>query len=310
MIFVVVGLVATSVALLVVAAVTVVPGRTRGLERQLAELERLGAGTSGISARRRRQAVREQFETLVRVLGERVERGRKDTSEVRQFLVRAGFRRPGAVLYYWGVRAVLMAGLGAAGLLILPLFGVRFVPTTIGALWLAAFGWIAPTFAVRLLMRRRQKDLQRALPDTLDLLVICVEAGLGLNHALVRVSQEIHFVSRNMSEELALVNLEIRAGTPREEALRNLGERVGLVDFRALTAMLIQTDRFGTSIARALRVHADSLRTKRRQRAEEAAAKTTIKLVFPLVFCIFPALFVVVLGPAMIQIFAMLRTVL
>ncbi len=113
-----------------------------------------------------------------------------------------------------------------------------------------------------------------------------------------------------MSEELALVNLEIRAGTPRDEALRNLGERTGLADVRALTAMLIQTDRFGTSIARALRVHADTLRTKRRQRAEEAAAKTTIKLVFPLVLFVFPALFVVVLGPAMIQIFRALRSVL
>lgn len=310
MIYVVVGLIATSVALLVVAAIAMVPGRARGLERQLAELERLDAGQRSIPGRRRRQAMRAQFETLVRVLGERVERGRTDTSEVRQFLIRAGFRKPSAVIYYWGVRVALMGGLGAVGLLILPLFGVRVVPMTIGVLWLAAFGWIAPTFAVRLRMRRRQKDLQRALPDTLDLLVICVEAGLGLNHALVRVSQEIHFVSRNMSEELALVNLEIRAGTPREEALRNLGERVGLVDFRSLTAMLIQTDRFGTSIARALRVHADSMRTKRRQRAEEAAAKTTIKLVFPLVFCIFPALFVVVLGPAMIHIFKALKTVI
>jgi tight adherence protein C len=134
------------------------------------------------------------------------------------------------------------------------------------------------------------------------MLVVCVEAGLGLNQAIVRVSHEVERISPVLSEQLELVNLEIRAGTAREDALRNLGERTGLDDIRSLTAMLIQTDRFGTSIAQALRVQADTLRTKRRQRAEEAAAKTTIKLVFPLVLFIFPAMFVVILGPAIIQI--------
>jgi tight adherence protein C len=145
--------------------------------------------------------------------------------------------------------------------------------------------------------------MQKALPDALDMLVVSVEAGLGLNQALVRVSEEIYRLSPVLSEQLALVNLEIRAGTSREEALRNLAERTGLQDISSLVGMLIQTDRFGTSVAQALRVHADTMRTKRRQRAEEAAAKTTIKMVFPLVFCIFPALFVVILGPALIQIY-------
>jgi tight adherence protein C len=133
--------------------------------------------------------------------------------------------------------------------------------------------------------------------------VVSVEAGLGLNQALVRVSEEIYRISPVLSEQLALVNLEIRAGTSREEALRNLAERTGLQDISSLVGMLIQTDRFGTSVAQALRVHSETMRTKRRQRAEEAAAKTTIKMVFPLVFCIFPALFVVILGPALIQIY-------
>jgi tight adherence protein C len=149
--------------------------------------------------------------------------------------------------------------------------------------------------------------LQRALPDSLDLLVVCVEAGLGLNQALVRVSEEIEHVSTVMSDELVLTNLEIRAGTPRDEALRNLGERTGLGDLKSLTAMLIQTDRFGTSVATALRVHSDTMRTKRRQRAEEAAAKTTIKLVFPLVLFIFPAMFVVILGPAVLHILEQMK---
>jgi len=121
------------------------------------------------------------------------------------------------------------------------------------------------------------------------------------------VAEEIDRLSPVLSEQMSLVNYEIRAGTAREEALRNLAERTGLADLASLTAMLIQTDRFGTSVAQALRIHADTMRTKRRQRAEEAAAKTTIKLIFPLVFCIFPAMFVVILGPALIQILAALK---
>jgi tight adherence protein C len=144
--------------------------------------------------------------------------------------------------------------------------------------------------------------MQKALPDALDLFVVCVEAGLGLNQAIMRVSEEIERVSPVLADQLALVNLEIRAGTPRDEAFRNLGDRTGLQDIKSLMAMLIQTDRFGTSVAQALRTHAETMRTKRRQRAEEAAAKTTIKLVFPLVLFVFPALFVIILGPAVIQI--------
>jgi tight adherence protein C len=174
--------------------------------------------------------------------------------------------------------------------------------SAVAGLWLAAVGWTVPPFYMRYRINRRQKDIVRALPDALDMLVVCVEAGLALNQALLRVSEEIVNVSPLMGEQLALVNLEIRAGTAREEALRNLGDRTGVPDIRSLVAMLIQTDRFGTSIATALRVHADTLRSKRRQRAEEAAAKTTIKLIFPLVFFVFPAMFVVILGPALIQI--------
>jgi len=145
-------------------------------------------------------------------------------------------------------------------------------------------------------------EIQAALADALDLLVACVEAGMGLNQALVRVAEEVRNVSESLAEELAMVNLEIRAGTPRDQALRNLAERTGSDDVEALVSMLIQTERFGTSVGRALRVQASTLRQKRRQRAEEAAAKTTIKLVFPLVLFVFPALFVVILGPAVIQV--------
>jgi tight adherence protein C len=149
-------------------------------------------------------------------------------------------------------------------------------------------------------IRSRQHKLRRGLADGLDLLVICVEAGLGLDQALMRVSQELKVTHPELSEELQLVNIEMRVGKSRIEALRELARRTGLDDIQSLVAMLIQTERFGTSIAQSLRVHSDDLRTKRRQRAEELSAKTTVKMVPPLVFFIFPALMVVILGPAVI----------
>src|SRR5262245_46681995 len=170
-----------------------------------------------------------------------------------------------------------------------------------GATGFMLIGYVAPRFFLKRMVRRRQHRLRLSLPDALDLLVICVEAGMGLNQAIVKVSEELQQTHPEMSEEFNLVNLEIRAGRTRTDALRNLGERTGVDDIVSLAAMLIQTDRFGTSVARSLRVHSDSLRTERIQRAEEAAAKTTIKLIFPLMFCVFPALLVVILGPSFLN---------
>src|SRR6185369_12439875 len=150
---------------------------------------------------------------------------------------------------------------------------------------------------------------RKALPDALDLMVVCVEAGLGLNAALNRVGQEMDLVEPALAEELAMTNREIRAGRARDEALRNLGNRTGVDDLKSLVAMLVQTDRFGTSIADSLRVFADSMRTKRRQRAEELVAKAAIKLIFPLLLCIFPALFIVLMGPALIRIWDLFNAV-
>ena len=208
---------------------------------------------------------------------------------------------------YLGTRVLLPAALGIGSLLLLPILGLSAIKVILGVVYFTGLGYVLPTLIVGMRIRRRQKEMQRALPDALDMLVVSVEAGLGLNQALVRVADEIYRLSPVLSEQMTLVNLEIRAGTAREEALRNLADRTGLADIASLTGMLIQTDRFGTSVAQALRIHADTMRTKRRQRAEEAAAKTTIKLIFPLVFCVFPALFVVILGPAVIQIMAALK---
>jgi tight adherence protein C len=285
----------------VVAASEFVPARDRNITRKLTELEEI-ASSRTLAQKRRRQTKREQLEVWLETLGERVAEGREDVSEVRLKLLQAGYRSPRAVSIYYSLRvlslvagAVLIAVLAPA----LSLSGTRLL-IWIGAA--AAVGWILPSGFLSRKVRLRQKELQKALPDTLDMLVVCVEAGLGLNQAIVRVSDEVEHISSAMSEELQIVNLEIRAGTPREDALRHLGERTGLKDIQGLVAMLIQTDRFGTSIAQALRVHSDDLRVKRRQRAEEQAAKTTIKLVIPLAVFVFPAMFVVILGPAVLSI--------
>jgi tight adherence protein C len=254
-------------------------------------------------ARRRRQVKSERLLKVLQALGQQVGSGRRDTTAVRQFLIQAGFSDPRAVSIYWATRVSLAAGLPILALFGLPLLGAGSNQVFLALLYFGALGWIGPAFYVRRRLKARQKQVQLALPDMLDMLVVCVEAGLGLNQALVRVADEIEHVSTVMAEQLAMVNLEMRAGTPREEALKNLAERTGLPDIRSLVSMMIQTDRFGTSVADALRVHSDTMRTKRRQRAEEAAAKTTIKLVFPLVLLVFPAMFVVVIGPSALAIF-------
>jgi tight adherence protein C len=164
-----------------------------------------------------------------------------------------------------------------------------------------ALGFFLPRFVLKRMIRDRQRRITLGLPDALDLTVICVEAGLALDQAMMRVGADLHHAHPDLSNEFHLVNLEMRAGKPRAEALRNLAARTGVDDIRALVGTLIQTDRFGTSVAQALRVHSDSLRTERRQRAEEQAAKTTIKMVVPLVLFVLPSIIFVTLGPAIIQ---------
>ena len=303
MLFVIAALTAMSIALAITAVSRAVPARPRGITRQLAELER------GLTGHQEEEAKRLRFERSSRIkevlewLGTSFANSGAEKTSTRQFLMWAGYREPSAPAIYWGARIASPIALAALMSLIVLVAGGGAIRTGLAVLWAAAVGWIAPTFYVGSRVRRRQKDIQRALPDALDLMVVCVEAGLALNQAMVRVAEEIRHVSALMSDEIALVNLEIRAAVPRDEALRHLAERTGVADLRSLTAMLIQTDRFGTSVAHALRVHSDTMRVKRRQRAEEAAAKTTIKLVFPLATCIFPALFVVILGPALVMIY-------
>lgn len=306
MLILAVVLIAVSAIFAVLAFGEFAPGKSATLARRMAELEEGTSGTPETLRRRRRQARSERLTNLIQALGEKAEVGRKDISAVRLRLVQAGYPNANAVSLYLGSRLALPIGLSAGAFILTPALDSRLVVVLAVSAWAGVLGYILPAFYTGSRIKSRQKQMQKALPDALDLLVVCVEAGLGLNQALVRVSEEIDRVSTVLSEQIGLVNFEIRAGTPRDEALRNLADRTGLEDIRSLVAMLIQTDRFGTSIAQALRVQSETLRTKRRQRAEEAAAKTTIKLVFPLVLFIFPAMFVVILGPALIQIFEVL----
>ena len=225
-----------------------------------------------------------------------------DSSSGR-LLLYAGYRDRSALRVFQLSRL-----LGALGLAAIPaVLAARKMITPASAFLMLAIaalaGYMLPKIYVRLTARRRQHRIRLSLPDALDLLVVCVEAGMGLNQAIVRVSEELRGTHPEIAEEFNIVNLEIRAGRTRPEALRGLGERTGVDDVISLAAMIIQTDKFGTSIAKSLRVHSDALRTERRQRAEEAAAKTTIKLIFPLMFCIFPSLFVIILGPAALHLY-------
>jgi tight adherence protein C len=251
----------------------------------------------------RRLNVLERFRRKSRIQDEIVAMVTSEQSAgIRLQLIQAGFRNPKAFQIYFGIRAALPAFLFLVGVVLGKSMGMEnqkiFLLSALGLL----FGFLFPIAFVRWKIRKRQEEITDHLPDALDLLVVCVEAGLGLNASFVKIAEEFKLSSPTLSEEFDIVNREMVAGKPRVDALRSLADRTGVEEVKSLVAMLIQTEKLGTSLAQSLRVHSDSLRTKRSQRAEEAAAKTTIKLVFPLVFLLFPALFVVILGPGMIQI--------
>jgi tight adherence protein C len=230
----------------------------------------------------------------------------KELKGARLLLNQAGIRSAGAYRTYLVVRWALPVALAALALTFGKAYGLRNQSTFLLGFAGGITGFILPDFVLRWKIRQRQELITDSLPDGLDLLVVCVEAGLGLNAAFVKITEEFQLSCPALSEEFDVVNREMVAGKPRQEALRALSDRTGVEDVKSLVAMLIQTEKLGTSLAQSLRVHSDSLRTRRRQRAEEAAAKTTIKLVFPLVFLMFPALFIVILGPGVIKIIEVL----
>ncbi len=218
-------------------------------------------------------------------------------------LIQAGYRNSGAFGIFFGAKVILSVGLFFLFLGISVSLKNEFNISLALAILGFIGGLLLPNVWLNSKLRNRQTEIFHSLPDVLDLMTVCVEAGLGLDSAIIKISEEKQFSKQILADEFKIVSREIRAGKPRVEAMRDLGERTGVDDIKSLVALLIQTDKLGASLARSLRVHSDSLRTKRRQIAEEAAAKTSVKLIFPLAFFIFPALFVVLLGPAAIKIY-------
>jgi tight adherence protein C len=221
-----------------------------------------------------------------------------EARKVQKDLMHAGFRSESGPVIYRGIQLFSLAFFPAAVAFGCAVLGRPLSSALIYIIVAVGVGGYLPRFVLNRMIKRRQLLLRWGLADALDLLVVSIEAGLGLNAALVRVGEELRVVHPDMSEEFEMTNLEIRVGRERDEALRNLSERCGIDDLKSLVAMLIQADRFGTSIAKAVRVYADSLRTKRRQRAEQAAQKAAVKLLMPLALFLFPTLFIVILGPA------------
>ena len=247
---------------------------------------------------------------LIKRLGTMVQPSNEtDVKTIRHALITAGYRHPQAPLVFLGSKlSMAIAFLLGTTLIPAKALGFPSFSTLLIYYVLAAFvGYYLPEYWLRWTVSARKVRILHALPDALDLLVVCVEAGLGLDQALARVGEEIKFAHRDLSDELGLLSLELRTGLTRTEALRNLSHRIDLEEFKNLVALLIQTDRFGTSIGQALRVHSDSMKVARRMKAEELAAKLPVKLLFPLLFFIFPNLFIVVLGPAAIRV---IRTLL
>jgi tight adherence protein C len=289
-----------STALFLVLSVLFAWIGVRGWSRPRAAIDRIAGARVSQDISLRHPSL--GFGDVLARLGNAVPLAPQDTTAMQRRLIRAGFRGPGALKTFYGTKIALAI---AAPLLA----AVLASPSDTGQNHQTAFilasvaaGFLAPNQFVRLKRRRRERELRRGLPNALDLLVVCVESGLGLDQAIMQVSKELMSAHPEISEEFALINLELKAGKRRVEALRNLADRTGVEDIKRLAAVMIQADRFGTSIGQSLRGHSDYMRVQKRQQVEEKAAKLGVKLVFPIFFCILPSLFVVTVGPMVVRI--------
>ena len=299
-------LVFASVALLIF---NVMSQRSQGADPVAARLADIKSTTEGTSWWQSRRAQRRPaWERLLARLAGFLPNA--DGSEsIRDGLTEAGLRGPNAVTTFLGAKVLLGIGLPFIFLFVMGLMGMSLGNIVIWMLVLAVLGFYLPTLWLWSESNKRKLEVTHGLPDALDLMVVCVEAGLGLNAAILKVASEMSLASPVLATELRMVNNEMKAGINRIDALRNLADRTGVSDVKSLVAVLVQTDRLGTSVAASLRAQSDSLRVKRRQRAEEAAHKVAVKLVFPLVLCIFPELLLVLLGPGMLSIYHALSSV-
>ena len=299
-------LVFASVALLIY---NVMAQRQSGPDPVAARLADIKSTTEGTSWwQSRRQQRRPAWERLLARLAGFLPNA--DGSEsIKDGLTEAGMRGPNAVTTFLGAKVLLAVGLPFIFLFVLGFLGVPLGNIIVWLIVLAVVGFYLPTLWLWSEANKRKLEVTHALPDALDLMVVCVEAGLGLNAAILKVAGEMVLASPVLATELRMVNNEMKAGINRIDALRNLADRTGVSDVKSLVAVLVQTDRLGTSVAASLRAQSDSLRVKRRQRAEEAAHKVAVKLVFPLVLCIFPELLLILLGPGMLSIYHALSSV-
>ena len=242
------------------------------------------------------------FREMLERLGSYLPASPKDVSVIQRRLIRAGIRKANALKILYGAK--LVGGVTFPVLMTMAVSNsaADSANKIMAVLAAAAMGFFGPNEYIKIKARRRQHQIQRGLPNGLDLMVVCVESGLGLDQAIMQVSKELEHAHPEISEEFAFVTLELKAGKRRAEALRNLAERTAVDDLKKLVAVLIQADRFGTGIAQSLRAHADFMRVQARQVAEEKAAKLGVKLVFPIFFCILPTLFVVTVGPIAVKI--------
>lgn len=266
-------------------------------------VDALAAGRSSLPASEIGEAVKRGLVSFLRRLAKpALPRRSWQLTQLKNNMLFAGFRSPHAVSIYLGIRVALCLSVPPV-MMLTPLSarlqGPMYVLALVGG---ACLGFMLPGLWLDSVIRKRRNRIIRELPDVLDLLVIAVEAGLGLDAAIRRVAREVKLSCPIMASELNMVSLELKAGIPRQMALKNLANRSGVDDVSSLVTMLIQADRFGVSVGRSLRVHSDTVRTKRRQKLEEAAAKVPLKLLFPVLFLIFPAIMAVMAGPALIKV--------
>lgn len=283
--------------------------RTSQRKELMERIENSDAVTSGIEREPSgKKSPSEWYMAMTGRLGDLIQpRDEKGVTALNRRFMQAGIRHRNAIVIFLGTK-IFLAILFPVVFTLLRVFIIRSIlPLYLMVILvvLAIIGFYLPEVWLRIRTARRKEEITRHFPDALDLMVVCAEAGMGLDSAVARVGEEIRISSRHLGDEFRLLILETRAGKMRREAIRNLALRTGVEDIDSFATLLIQTEKFGTSVAQALRVQSDSMRTKRFQRVEEVAAKLPVKLLFPTIFFIFPALFVVLMGPALIQAFRM-----
>jgi tight adherence protein C len=284
------------------AVLTMLSNRNSRAQERLERISRPASLAEIEDPKAKKDRFQGMMETAKALSGPLMPQTELEQSEMKIKLANAGFRSDSAVAVYLGIRFASFIGFLLLSLAIfLPRYGLK-ADALKPIVLITGFGFYAPAIVLWFIRKKRQEEIFLSLPDALDLLVVCVESGLGLDAAMRKVCDEMKDHAKVICEEISLANFQLQMGRPRREVLHDLGVRTGVDDVRSLAAILIQADRFGSSIAQALRVQSDSMRTRRKQLAEEKAAKTAVQLIFPLVLFIFPGIFVVLVGPAAISI--------